>query len=160
MGGRTDRTILTVAFHKFANVPKNMWWWKKQYLLGKKENRYISDSASSKLPQLPYLEINSTEILNKQQQKVAVVEFLSQVSYNDICLRFSIRRSVQHILNLKQILANILLRLKHRPDKTPKSLDDEHFQTNSNSWNVGHLPQLVIILKKWQIPMIFMVIAP
>ena len=156
----TDKMKLTIIFHKFANVPTSIWWWKKQYLQGKKENCYIPNSASSKLPQLPYLKVNSTEILNKQQQKVAVVEFLSQLSYNDIRLRFSIRRSIQHVLNLKQILANILLSLKNQQDTTPKQLDDEHFHKNSKPWDVGHLPQLVILLQKWHIPIIFMVITP
>lgn len=59
-----------------------------------------------------YLEIDATQILHKQKQQITVIQFLCQLSHYDICLRFRLGCTIQHVFNVYKILAHILLCLK------------------------------------------------
>lgn len=59
-----------------------------------------------------YLEINTTEILDEKEQKIAVVELLRKLSYDDVSLRLRFSGTVQHVLNVYKVLAHIFLGLK------------------------------------------------
>jgi len=59
-----------------------------------------------------YLKVDATQILHKQKKQIAVIQFLCQLCYHNICLWLRLSCTVQHVFNVYKILAHIFLCLK------------------------------------------------
>jgi len=59
------------------------------------------------------LEIDAVQVLDEQQQQVAVVQLLGQLGHHVVRRRLGIAATVQHVLDRDQVLADVLLRLLH-----------------------------------------------